>query len=230
MKFLDKIEFAAGRATLGGVPEGYDAPVLAALAEKRGGAVLHVARDDARLATLEQGLAFFAPALRAVSLPAWDCLPYDRVSPNGEVVSRRIAAMADLAEERPGPAVILTTVNALTQRLPGRDTFRGASFAARAGGRLDLQAMQAFLLRNGYRRAGTVREAGEYALRGGIVDLFPPGADEPVRLDLFGDALEAVRSFDPMTQVSGAAREGFRLQPVSEVMLDDETVHRFRAG
>jgi transcription-repair coupling factor (superfamily II helicase) len=230
LKFLDKIEFAAGRATLGGVPEGYDAPVLAALAEKRGGAVLHVARDDARLATLEQGLAFFAPALRAVSLPAWDCLPYDRVSPNGEVVSRRIAAMADLAEERPGPAVILTTVNALTQRLPGRDTFRGASFAARAGGRLDLQAMQAFLLRNGYRRAGTVREAGEYALRGGIVDLFPPGADEPVRLDLFGDALEAVRSFDPMTQVSGAAREGFRLQPVSEVMLDDETVHRFRAG
>jgi transcription-repair coupling factor (superfamily II helicase) len=230
LKFLDKIGFAAGRATLGGVPEGYDAPVLATLAEKRGGRVLHVARDDARLASLEQGLAFFAPALRVVSLPAWDCLPYDRVSPNGEVVSRRISAMAELAENRAGPAVVLTTANALTQRLPDRETFKGASFAARAGDRLDLQAMQAFLLRNGYRRAGTVREAGEYALRGGIVDLFPPGADEPVRLDLFGDTLEAVRAFDPMTQISGDQRDGFRLQPVSEVMLDEAAVHRFRAG
>ncbi|MGQ0677567.1 MAG: transcription-repair coupling factor, partial [Rhodospirillales bacterium] len=169
---MDKIDFGAGRRTLGGVPEGYDAQVLAALAEQRGGAVLHVARDDARLAALEQGLAFFAPALRQIGLPAWDCLPYDRVSPNGEVVGRRVSAMAALAQAPAGALVVLTTVNALTQRLPGRGAFKDATFAAEVGGKLDLAAMQAFLQRNGYRRTGTVREAGEYALRGGIVDLF----------------------------------------------------------
>ena len=230
MNFIDKIAFAAGRLTLGGTPEGYDAKVLAALAEKRAGPVLHVARDDARLASLEQGLAFFAPGLRVMSLPAWDCLPYDRVSPNGEVVSRRIAAMSEIAKGFGGPSVVLTTVNAVLQRLPARDTFKGASFAARAGGKLDLTALQEFLARNGYRRAGTVREAGEYALRGGIVDLFPPGDDEPVRIDLFGDAIEAVRAFDPMSQLSGEARDGFRLQPVSEVMLDEAAIQRFRTG
>ncbi len=230
MNFLDKIGFVAGRQTLGGAPEGYDAQVLAALAEKRAGAVLHVARDDARLAALEQGLAFFAPGLPVVSLPAWDCLPYDRVSPNGEVASRRIAAMAALAQAPQGPLAVLTTVNALIQRLPDRAAFKDATFSAQAGGKLDLAAMQDFLARNGYRRAGTVREAGEFALRGGIVDLFPPGAEEPVRLDLFGEVLEAVRSFDPMTQISGAQRDGFRLQPVSEVLLDEAAITRFRTG
>ena len=230
MNFIDKIGFGPGRRTLGGVPEGYDAKVLAALADKRAGPLLHVARDDARLAALEQGLAFFAPGMRLVSLPAWDCMPYDRVSPNGEVVSRRIAAMSDIAKGFGGPSVILTTVNALLQRLPVRDAFKDASFAAHAGKTLDLAALQDFLAKNGYRRAGTVREAGEYALRGGIVDLFPPGDDEPVRIDLFGDTIEAVRSFDPMSQLSGKARNGFRLQPVSEVMLDEAAIQRFRTG
>ncbi len=235
MNFLDNIDLAAGRETIGGVPEGFDAMVLAALALRRGAPVLHVARDDARLAKLEQGLAFFAPGLKVVSLPAWDCLPYDRVSPNGEVVSRRIAALGDLAaSERAaqpsGPCAVLTTVNALLQRVPARASFEGAVFAVRAGEKLDAEAMFAFLARNGYRRAGTVREAGEYAQRGGIVDVFPPGTDEPLRLDLFGDVLEGVRAFDPMTQRSGERREAFRLQPVSEVMLDQASIHRFRTG
>ncbi|MCK6453869.1 MAG: transcription-repair coupling factor [Alphaproteobacteria bacterium] len=240
MKFLDKIDFAAGRKTIGGVPEGFDALVLAALALRQVGgvrpaAMLHVARDDARLARLEQGLAFFAPGLRIVSLPAWDCLPYDRVSPNGEVVSRRIGALSDLAggglaEAPAGPSVVLTTVNALLQRVPARASFEAAVFAVRVGEKLDTAAMFAFLARNGYRRAGTVREAGEYAQRGGIVDVFPPGTDEPMRLDLFGDVLEGIRAFDPMTQRSGERREALRLQPVSEVMVDAASIQRFRTG
>ncbi|MBL8707164.1 MAG: transcription-repair coupling factor [Rhodospirillales bacterium] len=230
MNFLDKIGPAPGRVTLGGVPEGFDAQILSALALRLGGPVLHVARDDSRLQRLEQGIGFFAPGLQIVSLPAWDCLPYDRVSPNGEVVSRRIAAMARIAEGIEGPAIVLTTVNALLQRLSARDSFAGAVFAVEVGQKLSLDAMLAFFARNGYRRSGTVREAGEYALRGGIVDVFPPDTDEPLRLDLFGDVLEGVRAFDPMSQLSGERRTGMRLQPVSEVVLDDAAVSRFRTG
>jgi len=230
LNFLDKIGSAPGRVTLGGVPEGFDAQILSALVLRLGGPVLHVARDDSRLQRLEQGLAFFAPGLQVVSLPAWDCLPYDRVSPNGEVVSRRIAAMARIAQGVQGPAVVLTTVNALLQRLSARDGFAGAVFAVEVGQKLSLDAMLGFFARNGYRRSGTVREAGEYALRGGIVDVYPPDSDEPVRLDLFGDVLEGVRVFDPMSQLSGERRSGLRLQPVSEVVLDDAAVSRFRSG
>ncbi len=230
MNFLDKVGVAPGRVTLGGVPEGFDAQVVAALALRRGAPVLHVARNDARLARLEEGLGFFAPGLPVVALPAWDCLPYDRVSPNGEVVSRRIAAMARLSAGLAGPAVVLTTVNALLQRLPARTAFAGAVFAVKVGETLDQAALMAFFARNGYRRAGTVREAGEYALRGGILDVFPPGAEDPLRLDLFGDVLEGVRVFDAMSQLSGERRQEVRLQPVSEVALDEAAVQRFRTG
>ncbi|MCC7049959.1 MAG: transcription-repair coupling factor, partial [Alphaproteobacteria bacterium] len=230
MNFLDKIGAAPGRVSCGGVPEGFDSQVVAALALQRAQPVLHVARDDTRLARMEEGIAFFAPGLPVVSLPAWDCLPYDRVSPNGEVVSRRLSAMARLAGGMEAAAVVLTTVNALLQRLPARAGFAGAVFTAGVGQKLDLPALLEFFARNGYRRAGTVREAGEYAQRGGILDVFPPGNDEPLRLDLFGDVLEGVRAFDPMTQLSGERREDVRLQPVSEVILDEGAVLRFRTG
>ncbi len=225
MNFLDKIGPTPGRVTLGGVPEGFDAQILSAFALRQGRMIVHVARDDSRLQRLEQGIGFFAPGLRIVSLPAWDCLPYDRVSPNGEVVSRRIAAMAQIAQgSAQGPAIVLTTVNALLQRLSARDSFAGAVFAVEVGQKLSLDAMLGFFARNGYRRAGTVREAGEYALRGGIVDVYPPDTEEPVRLDLFGDVLEGVRAFDPMSQLSGERRSGIRLQPVDQGGLFRNTV------
>jgi len=187
------------------------------------------------MATVAEALGFFDPGLSVLSVPAWDCLPYDRVSPNGEVVSRRIDALTDLASGvgQPAPGtgrVVLTTVNAVLQRVPPRSVFAGASFAAEVGAKLAVDGLLAFLARNGYRRADTVREPGEYALRGGIVDLFPPGTPEPLRLDLFGDTLEAIRSFDPMSQISAHRLERFALKPVSEVPLDDTSIARFRTG
>src|SRR5690606_6589153 len=117
-----------------------------------------------------------------MAFSAWDCLPYDRVSPHGDVVSRRIETLSHLAgagEDERGPVVVATTVNALIQRVPPRSMFREARFAVKKGDRLDLDALTAFLGRNGYARTETVMEAGEYAIRGGIVDIFPPGSPEP---------------------------------------------------
>ncbi|PWC55889.1 transcription-repair coupling factor [Azospirillum sp. TSO22-1] len=221
------------RLLVGGAPEGHDARILAALAERAGAAgVLHVALDDARTARLAEALAFFAPDLEVLHLPAWDCLPYDRVSPNGEIVAARIDALTRLMErgERSAPLVVLTTVNGLVQKVPPRAAFRNATWSAKIGQRIDLEKLQTYLAQNGYTRAQTVREPGEFAIRGGIVDLFPPGTAEPLRLDLFGDELEGVRAFDPMSQRTTEKCDGVALKPVSEVFLDEAGIARFRSG
>ncbi len=223
---------SARRLDLHGAPPGVDAAALAALV-RQGNDVLHVARDDTRLSQLAEGLRFMGAAGTVLTFPAWDCLPYDRVSPNGEVVSRRLDCLVDLAQPPDagkGRRIVLTTVNAITQRVPARAQFARAMFRAEAGAKLRLDALLAFLVRDGYRKAETVREPGEYALRGGIVDLFPPGLTEPVRLDLFGDTLEAIRRFDPMTQKSTGWMDSFALKPVSEVLLDPASIERFRLG
>jgi transcription-repair coupling factor (superfamily II helicase) len=221
---------APGAIQLAGAPPGMDARLIGALAAAGRGA-LHVARDDARMSAVAEALAFFHPDIRVFTVPAWDCLPYDRVSPNGEVVSRRIDALASLATETGTTGrVVLTTVNAVLQRVPARTTFAGASFTATVGERLGLEGLLGYLSRDGYRRSETVREPGEFAVRGGIVDLFPPGTSDPLRIDLFGDTIEAIRTFDPMTQRSGGTLERFVLKPVSEVLLDDASIARFRTG
>jgi len=228
-----KLFSSPGRVAVAGAPEGFDALVLARLArESAAPAILHVAEDEARMARMADSLRFFAPALDVLTFPAWDCLPYDRVSPNSEAVARRIETLTRLAgpEPAPTPLVVVTTVSAVLQRVPPRETFRGAVFAAGRGDRLALSDLTGYLARNGYVRAETVREPGEFALRGGIVDLFPPGCAEPLRLDLFGDTIEDIRSFDPVTQRSDRKLDGFALKPVSEVPLTEESIARFRSG
>jgi len=217
--------------TLFGAPEGHDAAAIGSLIANSGSKTwLHVCRDDGRMARFAAALGFFHPGLNTLTFPAWDCLPYDRVSPNGEITSRRIDTLTRLAGgTEPEPLIVLTTVNALVQRVPPRKLFEGRVLALGPGGRIPLDRLQGFFRNNGYMRTDTVREAGEFAVRGGIVDLYPAGAAQPIRLDFFGDTLESLRSFDPLTQRSTGTLDGFVLRPVSEVLLDDAAIARFRS-
>ncbi len=217
-------------APVWGAPEGWDAVLLARRLREHAGPLLHVARDDSRMARMSEALGFFAPHAERLRFPAWDCLPYDRVSPNPGLVSERVATLARLLEPSAAPRIVLTTVNALVQRVPPRAVFRGASMTLAVGGTVRPEGLARFLEGNGYGRANTVMEPGEYAIRGGIIDLFPAGRREPVRLDLFGDTIESIRAFDPGTQRSGARVERLALRPVSEVFLDPDSVARFRTG
>ena len=216
------------RLILGGAPEGFDAELLRREIDKRGAPVIHVARDDARLAMLQAALSFFAPDLPVFVLPAWDCLPYDRVSPNPEIVARRMATLAALAHGIEGRFILLTTLSAAMQRVPARATLRAASFSARVGQRIDEAHLRDYLARMGYTPSPTVTERGDFALRGGIIDIFPPGDDEPVRLDLFGDTLDGLRRFDPVTQRTTGKLDAIDLAPASEVILDEAAITRFR--
>ena len=206
-----------GRIAIGGAPGGFDALVLATLA--RGREVLFVARDDAALARMAEALAFFAPEVACLQFPAWDCLPYDRVSPHADVVARRIDTLTRLLDpgERHRGRVVLTTVSAFAQRVPPRSSFAEATRTLRIGDADGPEVLVAFLERNGYGRSDTVMEPGEFAVRGGIVDIFPPGSEEPLRLDFFGDDLDGIRCFDPATQRTTGKRDEAVLKPVSEV-------------
>ena len=216
--------------TVHGAPEGFDALLLTRRRAETEGPVLHVCRDDSRMARMQDGLEFFAPGVEVLRFPAWDCLPYDRVSPNGELVAERVATLTRLLEPGPRPRIVLTTVNALVQRVPPAELFRGASLHLKKGGRVSPDKLATFLEASGYGRAATVMEPGEYAVRGGIVDLYPAGEPEPVRLDLFGDEIESLRRFSPETQRSGVEIKELWLRPVGEVFLDEPSIARFRSG
>ena len=213
--------------TVAGAPEGFDAKlILAELA--KGQPVCHIARDDKRLAAVQSALAFFAPGVPVFVFPAWDCLPYDRVSPNTDISAARMATLAALVHAMPAQFILLTTLSAATQRVPARSTLREAAFTATVGKRLDEGALRAFLVRMGFTQSPNVMEPGDYAVRGGIIDIFPPGQSGPVRLDLFGDVLDAARRFDPATQRTVEKLTEVELAPVSEVILDEAAITRFR--
>lgn len=221
--------------TLYGMPEGHDARVLAQRARDimmDDRVLMYVALDDGRLVTLKDLLAFFAPDVEVAVLPAWDCLPYDRVSPHNDIVAQRVAALSTLVawerDKTRKPRILLTTVNAATQRVTPKEALADAVFSAKTGGPLDMEELQTFLQKNGYMRTETVREAGEYAIRGGIVDLFPPGYEEPLRIDLFGIEVDSIKSFDPISQRTEKKLKSFNLYPATEFFLDEESIQRFR--
>jgi transcription-repair coupling factor (superfamily II helicase) len=225
--------------TLSGVADGAEGLIVADLARSIAArpqawtpGLVVVCRDGSRLAQLSRALAFFAPDLLTLEFPAWDCLPYDRVSPHTVTVAQRMATLSGLARAKgpSRPAVLLTTVNAALQRVPAREAVAGESLTAAPGNILDMSGVVRWLELNGFMRTSIVRDPGEYAVRGGIIDLFAPGMELGVRLDFFGDALESIRSFDPQTQRTLSQLRSLALVPVSEFRLVTETIRRFRQG
>ncbi|HUO88369.1 MAG TPA: transcription-repair coupling factor [Rhizomicrobium sp.] len=232
MERLDYIAKQQGRFAVTGAPPGYDAYLAAEAAKRAGRLVVFVALDDVHAAAVLDAAKFFASDLPLLSFPAWDCLPYDRVSPKPDIESARLATLSALArmDGENGAALLVTTVNAALQRVPPRRWMAEAIFSARTGETIDREKLTAFLSANGYVRASTVREPGDFALRGGIVDLWPPGAGQPMRLDFFGEELEAIRTFDAESQLSSGKIDGIELLPASEAPLGPHEIRRFRAG
>ena len=162
--------------TLAGVPDGAESYALARLlAESRddGLALVFIARDATRMAMVSEALAFFEPDVEILQLPAWDCLPYDRVSPNPAISARRLLALGQLARGIPEgrKTVLMTTLNAAVQRMPERGFMAAQTFSMAPGNQVDMTAISNWMEMNGFSRTPTVRETGEYAVRGGIIDL-----------------------------------------------------------
>ncbi|MBL8581214.1 MAG: transcription-repair coupling factor, partial [Rhizobiaceae bacterium] len=156
-----------GQYLVDGVADGFEAFALASAAAETApdGPVVFVARDGQRLPAIVEALAFAAPDLPVLELPAWDCLPYDRVSPGSDAAARRLDAMAAMIGLRQSPhrAVVLTTANALLQRMPPAAAIEAQTLKARAGNVIDMKVLVARLENAGFERVATVRDVGEYA-------------------------------------------------------------------
>jgi len=214
--------------------------------DARGQDLVYVARDDQRMIAMRDAVKRLCPEINVMLFPAWDCLPFDRLSPQGALVGQRVETLAWLADalERgasgsspggnPGSSpdgnIVITTINAILQRVPPLSYFANQTLALRSGDHRGPSQLAEHLSKQGYLRTDTVRETGEFALRGGIVDIFPSGREMPVRLDFFGDELEVIRSFDAATQRNIAKLEEVFLRPVAEFQLDEGTIERFRTG
>lgn len=222
---------APGKWTLFGAPPGQDARALIELARQSGPkGVIAVMQDELQAASLADQIGFFAPGLSQYLFPAWDCLPYDRVSPSADVLALRASTLAALTRQQTQPFIVITTINALAQKVPPREAFAAQTLELAVGRELSREKLQEFLIANGYRRTTTVRETGDFALRGDIADLFPPDASMPVRIDFFDTTIEALKQFDAMTQLTVGPLEKLVLERVAELVLDENTISRFRTN
>ena len=229
MPDLSRILKARQPLTLAQVARGAQPLVMADLARASTGRAVFIAPDDAAMRSVVDAAAFFAPELEVIEFPAWDSLPYDRASPALAISARRLAALHRLQAGKARAQLIVTTANAVLQRVLTPFRIRESVREFKPGVEIGRESLSALLQRQGYSRTDTVIDKGEYAVRGSIVDIFPSGMDEALRLDFFGDELESLRSFDPNTQMSTGRLDSHLLLPASEALLDEDSIKRFRS-
>lgn len=220
--------FSENIINLSGAPDGFDASILYNFINEKKKSIIFVARDDKRLDFMRKSLWFFSPNTPVFDFPSWDCLPYDRISPNADVASARMATLAALSSGFEAPIILLTTIAAISQYIPKRTIVSNNSFVATVGRSINVPELRLYFSRMGFVQTPTVTEPGDYAIRGGIIDVFPPGESGPVRMDLFGDELESARRFDPISQRTVESLKRVEFAPVTEVILDDDAISRFR--
>lgn len=217
-------------------PPGALAQILSALAGSA--PLIVVTPDSASARSLRLALRFYLaapcddprrahPTRVPVQLfPDWETLPYDRFSPHQDITSERIRVLHTLPSATNG--VVIVPINTLLQRLPPASHIGGNYFEFKPGDTFDLEAQRHLLVTAGYRQRDNVYEHGEFAVRGSIVDIFPSGADAPLRIELFDDEIESLRLFEPDNQRSLSPIDSFSLLPAAEYSLNEAGVQGFR--
>ncbi|MBH1634803.1 transcription-repair coupling factor [Stenotrophomonas maltophilia] len=196
----------------------HDAPLLVIARDNHGANQL-----EADLQTLLGG----DPALPVVAFPDWETLPYDRFSPHPDIISQRLSALHRLPALKRG--LVIVPVQTLLQQLAPRSYVIGGSFDLKVGQRLDLEAEKRRLESAGYRNVPQVMDPGDFAVRGGLLDVFPMGADEPLRVELLDEDIDSIRAFDPESQRSLDKVEAVHMLPGREVPMDEASIARVLA-
>ena len=189
--------------------------------------VLYVARDTEDAERVRREIGFFAAgAFEPLVFPDWETLPYDNFSPHQDIISERLSTLYSLPRTERG--VLVAPVQTLMQRLPPTAFIESQSLVLGTGSRFSIETQRARLERAGYRNVGTVAERGEYAVRGSLMDIFPMGSELPLRIDLYDDEIDSLRTFDPDTQRTVERIDALRILPAKEIPLDAAGTGRFR--
>ncbi len=212
---------------LSGVTEGAEAFVIHKLGDE---AVVFIAENDKHLAKVKSYLKVIAPEKSILEFPAWDIVPYGRSSPSAHIQSKRLKTLVFLAQKNKSLKnhIILTTVSAVSQYVIPQNSLRQAGQVLQTGSSISTEKLAQILNDLGYKHVSLVREAGEYATRGGLMDIYPSGEDKGYRLDFFGDEIENINLFDPSTQRSYEKTNKLSLIPASEVLLNETNIKNFR--
>ena len=203
---------------------------LAQAARAHDAPLLVIARDNHGANQLEADLHTLLggdPALPVVAFPDWETLPYDRFSPHPDIISQRLSALHRLPTLKRG--LVIVPVQTLLQQLAPRSYVIGGSFDLKVGQRLDLEAEKRRLESAGYRNVPQVMDPGDFAVRGGLLDVFPMGADAPLRVELLDEDIDSIRAFDPESQRSLDKVEAVHMLPGREVPMDEASIARVLA-
>ena len=211
---------------LGEIPEGSEPLLINEISENLDNNILIIARDLKRYQQLKDGLEFFLNK-DVLLYPQWDCVPYDRISPNKLITSKRLETLSRLSNEKNKNKIILTTIQASCQRTLSLDEVKNKFISLKPGEVIDINNLVNFFVSNGYEKTPTVREHGEFSVRGGIIDFYSP-LNKPIRLDLFGNTIDSIKSFDLISQRSLELLKEIFVYPASEIILNDKTIENFR--
>ena len=209
------------------VSNGYIPKILCDIVKNEKESVLFIASDDKQAKNIINNIAFFDKTIEVINIPAWDCLPFDRCSPNPEIIAMRCSGLSNILYEDKA-RIIITTTSSIVQKVPPKHILKNRVKKIQVGSTISLQELTMFLNDNAYLRTETVRQQGNYAVRGGIVDIFPPNYKQPFRMDFWGDEIETLREFDLLSQKSLTKKDKFYLCPVNEVILNSNTINNFK--
>lgn len=226
----DKFEHWRNK-TLSSVAEGYDAFLLTEALKTAKHDVLYIVSNGVALEQTADTARYLNPDLKVLTFPAWDTVPFDRVSPNVNIVSTRLETLTEIAlEPNPKqPRLIIASIGAAIQKLPPEKIFLNARRILKTGGKLNFNDFMHYAAVNGYTRVEQVMEPGEYAVRGDIIDIFPTGAEQPIRIDLFDEDIEKIRTFDPLSQRTTGVIKQYAFGVANEVIIDANTIKNFRS-
>jgi transcription-repair coupling factor (superfamily II helicase) len=211
---------------LGEVPEGSESLLVNEISKNIDNNIFIIARDLKRYQQIKDGLDYFVNN-DVLFYPQWDCVPYDRISPNKLITSKRLETLSILSNGECKNKIILTTIQASCQRTLSINEIKNKFILLKPGEIVDINNLVSFFVNNGYTKTSTVREHGEFSIRGGIIDFFSP-LNNPVRIDLFGNNIESIKSFDLISQRSIELLKEVLVYPASEIALNDKTIENFR--
>lgn len=219
------------KKTLAGVAKDAEAFAIRDLLAETNRNILCILSDGISLNQVYETLSFLQPEADILTLPAWDTVPYDRVSPNAAILSKRIETLAKLVLDAGAKKqrIVLTSIGAAIQKLPPKKIFLNTRKNIQVGGKLNFDEFLHYAAVNGYTRVEQVMESGEYAVRGDIIDIFPSGAEQPLRIDLFDDEIERLRLFEVETQRSTEDLKFYSFDSANEVVLNKNTIKTFRS-
>ena len=215
--------------TISGMVNGYAPFWLSRFVEMLPCDLLYIVSDGLNLEQTAETLKYFCPNTEILKFPAWDTVPYDRVSPNADIVATRLNTLNALVNrEDEKPKIVIASVGSAMQKLPPKNIFRNTQKSLKVGDKINMTDFIHFAQTNGYARVEQVMESGEFAVRGDIIDIFPIGTNMPLRIDFFDDEIENMRFFDAYTQRSAETIKQYNFQIAGEVVLNPETVKTFR--